>query len=330
MVNMTVLILGGAGYIGSNATDIFLNRGYDVAIIDNLSTGHIESVSKKARFYKGDIRDESFLRDVFEKEPNIEGIIHFCAHSIVAESVKKPLMYFDNNVGGAITLLKVMEEFDVNHIVFSSTAATFGSPEDAQISEITPQNPINPYGESKLMMETIMKWQSQASNMTYVALRYFNVAGAKSDGTIGEAHTCETHLIPLILQVAQEKRESIAIFGTDYPTPDGTCVRDYIDVTDLIDAHIRALEYLKSGNKSNQFNLGTANGYSNLEVLETARKVTGHSIPAVLGERRPGDPAKLIANSQKAKDVLGWQPKSSLEDIIESAWKWHSSHPNGY
>lgn len=327
---MTVLLLGGAGYIGSHATDMFLAQGYDVAIIDNLSTGHIESIPKDVRFYQGDIRDKSFLKSVFNQESDIEGVIHFCAHSLVAESIKQPLMYFNNNVGGAITLLEVMAEFDVKHIVFSSTAATFGSPDSELISEQTPQNPINPYGESKLMMETIMHWQSLASDMTYVALRYFNVAGAKSDGSIGEAHTCETHLIPIILQVAQNKRDQITIYGDDYPTPDGTCVRDYIHVTDLIDAHIKALEYLKAGEPSNQFNLGTTSGYSNLQVLETAREVTGHAIPAIIGEPRPGDPARLVADSQKANQILNWQPKQTLTDIITSAWAWHQSHPQGY
>ncbi len=259
---MTVLILGGAGYIGSHATDEFLARGYDVAVVDNLSTGHRAAVADKARFYQGDIRDKAFLTDVFTQEKNIEGVMHFCAYSLVSESMSKPLMYFENNVGGAMTLLDVMQDFDVKHIVFSSTAATFGIPEEMPITEKTPQNPINPYGESKLIMEKMMAWQASATDMTYVALRYFNVAGAKHDGSIGEAHKNETHLIPIILQVALGQRDKIMIYGDDYQTEDGTCVRDYIGMTDLIDAHIKSLEYLKAGGQSDAFNLGTKTGYS--------------------------------------------------------------------
>ncbi|MGM9886687.1 MAG: UDP-glucose 4-epimerase GalE, partial [Lactococcus sp.] len=237
---------------------------------------------------------------------------------------------FDNNVGGCITLLEVMEQFNVKHIVFSSTAATFGIPKESPISEKTPQNPINPYGESKLMMEKMMKWQSEATDMTYVALRYFNVAGASNDGHIGEAHKNETHLIPIILQVALGKRDFITIYGDNYNTPDGTCVRDYIDMEDLINAHIKALEYLKAGGKSDQFNLGSSHGYSNLEVLETARNVTGKEIPSQMGERRPGDPDSLVADSTKAGQILDWHVEHDLEHIIENAWRWHSGHPDGY
>ncbi|MCL2114120.1 MAG: UDP-glucose 4-epimerase GalE [Streptococcaceae bacterium] len=327
---MTVLVLGGAGYIGSHAVDILQTSGYDVAVVDNLVTGHAEAVPQAVRFYEGDVRNQDFLREVFRKETNIEGIMHFCAYSLVGESMQKPLKYFNNNVGGAQVILETMEEFDVKHIVFSSTAATFGIPEVSPISEITPQKPINPYGESKLIMEKMMKWQSTATDMTYVALRYFNVAGASNDGHIGEAHKNETHLIPIILQVALGKRDFITIYGNDYNTVDGTCVRDYIDMEDLIDAHIKALEYLKAGGKSDQFNLGSSQGYSNLEVLETARKVTGKKIPSKIGERRPGDPDELVADSAKAGEILHWQVKHGLEHIIENAWKWHSSHPEGY
>lgn len=256
--------------------------------------------------------------------------MHFCAYSLVGESMQKPLMYFNNNVGGAQVILETMEKFGIKHIVFSSTAATFGIPEESPISEKTPQKPINPYGESKLIMEKMMKWQSEATDMTYVALRYFNVAGAKHDGSIGEAHKNETHLIPLILQTALGQREFITIYGDDYNTPDGTCVRDYIDMEDLIEAHIKALEYLKAGGASDQFNLGSSKGYSNLEVLETARRVTGKEIPSQMGERRPGDPDMLVADSTKAGEILDWHVKNNLEYIIENAWKWHSSHPNGY
>lgn len=327
---MTVLVLGGAGYIGSHAVDTLQASGYDVAVVDNLATGHIEAVPSKVRFYEGDVRNRDFLHEVFRKETNIEGIMHFCAYSLVGESMQKPLKYFNNNVGGAQVILETMEEFNVKHIVFSSTAATFGIPETSPISETTPQKPINPYGESKLIMEKMMKWQSTATDMTYVALRYFNVAGASNDGHIGEAHKNETHLIPIILQVALGKRDFITIYGNDYNTVDGTCVRDYIDMEDLIDAHIKALEYLKAGGKSDQFNLGSSQGYSNLEVLETARKVTGKKIPSKIGERRLGDPDELVADSAKAAEILHWQVKHGLEHIIENAWKWHSSHPEGY
>ena len=327
---MTVLILGGAGYIGSHATDEFLARGYDVAVVDNLSTGHRAAVSDKARFYQGDIRDKAFLTDVFTQEKNIEGVMHFCAYSLVSESMTKPLMYFENNVGGAMTLLEVMQDFDVKHIIFSSTAATFGMPEVMPITENTPQKPINPYGESKLIMEKMMAWQASATDMTYVALRYFNVAGAKHDGSIGEAHKNETHLIPIILQVALGQRDKVMIYGDDYQTEDGTCVRDYIGMTDLIEAHIKALEHLKAGGQSDTFNLGTRTGYSNLQVLETARQVTGHAIPAEIGPRRIGDPDALVANSNKADKLLDWRPTESLTDIISNAWQWHQKHPHGY
>lgn len=328
---MTVLILGGAGYIGSIATRTLIEKDYDVAVIDNLSTGFLAAVDKNARFYKGSVCDIEFMRQVFMQEKKIEGIFHFAAFSIVGESMEKPLKYFDNNVYGALVCLKVMQEFDVKHIVFSSTAATFGISEVLPITEETPTNPINTYGQSKLMMEQMMKWQSQASKMTYVALRYFNVAGARSDGGLGEAHRCETHLIPIMLQVALGQRLKITIFGDDYQTPDGTNIRDYIHVEDLIDAHIKALEYLKKGGESDVFNLGSANGYSNQEVLTAARKITGHPIPAKIGARRLGDPDSLIASSKKAKKVLGWEVHfTSIEDIVASAWKWHQSHPKGY
>ncbi|GAX47151.1 UDP-glucose 4-epimerase GalE [Pseudolactococcus reticulitermitis] len=327
---MTVLVLGGAGYIGSHAVAMLVENGYDVAVVDNLVTGHREAIDASIRFYEGDVRDRAFLEKTFEIEKDIEGVMHFCAYSLVSESMEKPVMYFDNNVGGCLSILETMEKFDVKHIVFSSTAATFGMPEKSPISETTPQRPINPYGESKLMMEKMMAWQSQATDMTYVALRYFNVAGAKADGSIGEAHQHETHLIPIILQTALKQRDDITIFGDDYKTPDGTCIRDYIDMADLIDAHIKALEYLKAGGKSDQFNLGSSKGYSNLEVLETARRVTGQDIPSQMGDRRLGDPDELIADSRKATQVLGWQAKNGLETMISNAWKWQQSHPNGY
>lgn len=327
---MAILVLGGAGYIGSHAVDQLINKGYDVVVVDNLLTGHKQAIHKEARFYEGDVRDKQFLQHVFEKE-NIEGVIHFAASSLVGESVEKPLMYFNNNVYGMQILLEVMHEYDVKHIVFSSTAATYGEPEETPIRETTPKNPKNPYGESKLMMEKMMKWCDNAYGMKYVALRYFNVAGAKADATIGEDHDPETHLVPIILQVALGQRKELAIFGDDYETPDGTCIRDYVQVEDLIAAHILALEYLKAGNESNAFNLGSNHGYSVKEMLEAARKVTGKEIPAKIAPRRAGDPATLIAASDKAKEVLGWKPQyTDVKTIIQTAWDWHVSHPNGY
>lgn len=327
---MSILVLGGAGYIGSHAVDQLINQGYEVVVVDNLLTGHKEAIHKKAVFYEGDVRDAAFLRSVFEKE-TIEGVIHFAASSLVGESVEKPLKYFNNNVYGMQVLLEVMHEFGVNKIVFSSTAATYGEPKQSPITEELPTNPKNPYGESKLMMEKMMKWCDQAYGMKYVALRYFNVAGAKSDASIGEDHTPETHLVPIILQVALGQRKELKIFGDDYPTPDGTCIRDYVHVEDLIAAHILALEYLKKGNESNFFNLGSNNGYSVKEMLAAAREVTGKEIPAVIAPRRAGDPSTLVASSEKAKSILGWQPKyNDVKKIIETAWNWHVSHPNGY
>lgn len=327
---MSILVLGGAGYIGSHAVDQLINQGYEVVVVDNLLTGHKEAIHKKAVFYEGDVRDAAFLRSVFKKE-TIEGVIHFAASSLVGESVEKPLKYFNNNVYGMQVLLEVMHEFGVNKIVFSSTAATYGEPKQSPITEELPTNPKNPYGESKLMMEKMMKWCDQAYGMKYVALRYFNVAGAKSDASIGEDHTPETHLVPIILQVALGQRKELKIFGDDYPTPDGTCIRDYVHVEDLIAAHILALEYLKKGNESNFFNLGSNNGYSVKEMLAAAREVTGKEIPAVIAPKRAGDPSTLVASSEKAKSILGWQPKyNDVKKIIETAWNWHVSHPNGY
>ena len=327
---MSILVLGGAGYIGSHAVDQLINKGYKVVVIDNLLTGHRAAVHKEATFYEGDIRDKAFVTSVFEKEA-IEGVIHFAASSLVGESVEKPLKYFNNNVYGMQIVLEVMEAFDVKNIVFSSTAATYGEPEVSAIVEITPTNPKNPYGESKLMMEKMMKWCDNAYGMKYVALRYFNVAGAKRDATIGEDHTPETHLVPIILQVALGQREALSIFGDDYDTPDGTCIRDYVHVEDLIAAHILALEYLKAGNESNVFNLGSNNGYSVKEMLDAAREVTGKKIPAIVAPRRAGDPSSLVASSAKASEVLGWKPEyTDVKKIIETAWNWHVSHPNGY
>lgn len=327
---MTILVLGGAGYIGSHTVYELIDRGEDVVIIDNLETGHMDAVHPKARFYKGDIRDRAFLDSVFEKE-KIDAAIHFAANSLVGESMTNPLKYYDNNLCGTKVLLESMVAHGIDKIVFSSTAATYGEPEKLPILESDKTEPTNTYGETKLSMEKMFKWTSKAHNLRYVSLRYFNACGAHVSGTIGEDHNPETHLIPLILQVPNNKRKHISIFGDDYETKDGTCIRDYIHVTDLAQAHILAVEYLSKGNESNIFNLGNGVGFTVNEVIETARKVTGHPIPAVMDERRAGDPAQLIASSEKARTLLKWNPAhDSLEEIIASAWNWHKNHPNGY
>ncbi len=327
---MTVLILGGAGYIGSHTAYELIDKGEDVVIADNLQTGYIKAVHPKARFYKGDIKDKSFLDDLLKKE-KIDAVIHFAANSLVGESMTEPLKYYDNNLYGTMVLLKSMVENGIDKIVFSSTAATYGEPENIPILESDRTEPTNTYGETKLSMEKMFKWVSKAHNLRYVSLRYFNACGAHVSGEIGEAHNPESHLIPIILQVPNGKRETVSIFGDDYPTKDGTCIRDYIHVTDLAQAHILAVEYLRKGNPSDIFNLGNGIGFSVKEVIDTARKVTGHPIPAVVSPRRAGDPAQLIASSEKAKSVLGWKPEhADLEEIIATAWKWHKNHPDGF
>lgn len=327
---MAILVLGGAGYIGSHTVYELIDAGRDVVVADNLETGFRAAVHPKARFYEGDIRDRAFIDRVFDSE-QIEGVIHFAANSQVGESMVKPLKYYDNNLCGTKTLLESMVAHGVDKIVFSSTAATYGEPERVPIMEDDRTCPTNCYGETKLAMEHMMKWTSIAHGLRFVALRYFNACGAHASGAIGEAHNPETHLIPLILQVPNGQREKIAIFGEDYPTPDGTCIRDYIHVSDLAQAHILALDYLLAGNDNNVFNLGNGVGFSVKEVIEETRCVTGHPIPAKVEPRRAGDPAQLIASSQKAKDVLGWKPKyDDLHTIIDTAWKWHQAHPHGF
>ncbi|USS84752.1 UDP-glucose 4-epimerase GalE [Fructilactobacillus myrtifloralis] len=327
---MAVLVAGGAGYIGSHMVDRLINEGYDVVVADNLSTGHRAAIHPQARFYEGDTRDAHFLDNLFAQE-DIEAVIHMDAFSLVPESMQKPLKYFDNNVIGMIVLLEAMQRAGVKYVVFSSTAATYGNPERIPIHEADRKDPINPYGESKLMMEHIMKWVEQADGIHSVALRYFNAAGAKADGSIGEDHQPETHLIPIVLKVAAGQQEKLKIFGDDYDTPDGTNVRDYIHILDLADAHILAMEYLKQGNPSEVFNLGSSTGFSNREILEAARRVTGQTIPAEIAPRRGGDPDTLIADSHKAREVLGWKPQyDDVEEIIKTAWTWKQTHPHGY
>lgn len=327
---MAILVLGGAGYIGSHTVYELIDAGRDVVIADNLETGHIEAVHPKAKFYQGDIRNREFVDCVFESE-HIDGVIHFAANSLVGESMTNPLKYYDNNLCGTKVLLESMVAHGIDKIVFSSTAATYGEPERVPILETDKTEPTNCYGETKLSMEKMFKWVGKAHGLRFVSLRYFNACGAHVSGKIGEAHNPESHLIPLILQVPNGQREYISIFGDDYDTKDGTCIRDYIHVTDLAQAHILAMDYLMNGGESNIFNLGNGVGFTVKEVIDTALKVTGHPIPAKTTPRRAGDPAQLIASSEKARSVLGWHPEhADLEEIIATAWNWHKHHPHGF
>lgn len=324
------LVLGGAGYIGSHTVYELIDRGFEVSVIDNLETGHRAAVHPKARFYEGDIRDKEFLNGVFQKE-NADVVIHFAANSQVGESMTNPLKYYDNNVGGTLCLLQAMAEHSVKHIVFSSTAAVYGEPEHVPILETDRTLPTNCYGETKLAMERMFYWAEKAHGLRYVSLRYFNACGAHESAAIGEAHDPETHLIPIVLQVPNGKREYVSVFGDDYDTPDGSCLRDYIHVSDLASAHIKAAEYLINGGKSDIFNLGSGEGFSVKEIISQAEKAVGKAIPSKIAPRRPGDPARLVASSEKAKAVLGWQPRQEdIEKIISSAWRWHKEHPDGY
>ena len=321
---MRVFVAGGAGYIGSACTEYLLDRGYEVTVFDDLITGHIEAVDPRAKFIKANLADRENLKKVV-KEGNYDAIMHFAAFSLVGESMKNPSKYFNNNLANAINLADAAVEGGVKTFVFSSTAATFGEPKEIPIKEDAPQLPINPYGESKLCFEKVLNWYSKIYGLKYAALRYFNAAGATEK--YGEDHNPETHLIPILLQVAQGKREKAMLFGDDYDTPDGTCIRDYIHILDLAQAHEKALYAPKSGH----YNLGTGSGLSVMQILEAARKVTGHPIPAEVVPRRPGDPPRLIADSTRACQELGWKPQfENAEAIIASVWKWLQKHPNGY
>jgi len=317
-----ILIAGGAGYIGSHANKLLTERGYETVVLDNLVYGHRESV-RWGQFAEADLSDIDQIRAVFRKYP-IEAVMHFSAYAYVGESVTDPEKYYYNNVANTLNLLKVMREFKVGYFVFSSTCATYGVPQQTLLTESHPQVPINPYGETKLMVERILRDYSVAYGLNYVALRYFNAAGADVDAEIGEWHQPETHLIPLVLDAALGRREAIDIYGTDYPTPDGTCVRDYIHVTDLSDAHILALEYLKKGGASTAFNLGNGTGFSVRQVIETVEQVTAKKIAVREVPRRPGDPPVLVGSNALARETLGWEPRlHELPVIIETAWKWH-------
>jgi UDP-glucose 4-epimerase len=321
---LKVLVTGGAGYIGSICVEELLQRGDEVVVFDNLSEGHRNSIDHRATFMQGDLLDpKSISLAIRTSRP--DAVMHFAANALVAESMQNPYKYFHNNVYGGLNLLHAMVENGVNRIVFSSTCATFGTPDRIPIAEDAEQNPINPYGESKLMFEKILRWFDQIHGLTFVILRYFNVAGASEK--FGEHHRLETHLIPRVLQVALDRSPHAEIYGTDFPTPDGTCIRDYIHVLDLASAHILAL----STPKSDSFNLGTGGGTSVREVIDACRKVTGHPIPAVEKPRRQGDPPRLVASSEKAKEKLGWMPQfENIEAIVRSAWRWHTAHPDGY
>ena len=320
---MAILVVGGAGYIGSHAVRALQRAGRDVVVFDNFEKGHPEAVAGVPVF-KGDLRRPDDVRAVF-KQHAIEAVMHFSAYSLVGESMQYPERYYENNVGGTLNLVSAMRQAGIKYFIFSSTAATYGEPHYVPIDEAHPTLPTNVYGETKLTIERMLGWFDTIYGLKSVRLRYFNAAGADPDGDIGELHDPETHLIPIVLQAALGDRDSIAVYGTDYDTPDGTCVRDYIHVNDLADAHIRALDYLEAGNPSDVFNLGNGSGHSVRQIIDIARAVTGRDINVTYAGRRPGDPATLIASSAKAMRVLGWQPKlHDIETIIKTAWAWHS------
>ncbi len=321
-----ILIIGGAGYIGSVAVETLINSGYQVIVFDNLEKGHRDAVHPSARFIEGDLRDAAVVESVFSSN-QIQAVMHFGAYSLVGESMIDPDKYFSNNVVGGHILLNAMRDHEVGRIVFSSTAATYGQPKESPIKEESRTEPINPYGRSKLAFEFMLKSYEEAYGIKHAVLRYFNAAGASE--AFGEDHDPETHIIPLTLQVALGQREHIGIFGTDFDTPDGSCVRDYIHIRDLAEAHRLALEYIRD--QSITCNLGNGLGFSVREVIETCREVSGHPIPAVETDRRPGDPAHLTASADRARKNLKWEPQiPELKDIVESAWQWHKKHPNGY
>ncbi len=323
-----ILITGGAGYIGSHVVKELLRRGHQPIVYDNLQTGHRKAVNR-ADLIEADLADERKLRETFENFP-IHSVMHFAADSQVGESLENPLKYFNNNLRNSLKLIETMIEFNVKKFVFSSSASVYGEPREVPIPEGHPCLPINPYGETKWIFEKILQKLSEEGKLDFISLRYFNAAGADPDGGIGEDHSPETHLIPIAIKAAMEGKP-VPIFGTDYDTPDGTCIRDYIHVTDLAGAHILALERLDSGGPSRIYNLGNGNGYSVREVIETVRKVTGLKVAAIEAPRRAGDPARLVASSEKIKRELGWVPQyPALETIIETAWQWHRKHPKGY
>jgi UDP-glucose 4-epimerase len=327
---MNILVTGGAGYIGSHAVQRLVRDGHHVAVVDNLYRGHRAAVPAEAAFYEADLRDTQTMRDVLRRE-RIEGVLHFAALAYVGESVHDPLGYYDNNSAGSLSLLRAMEAEEVERLVFSSTCATYGEPEALPIHEGLPQHPINPYGRSKLVVEYVLKdYAAARPGFAFAALRYFNVAGCALDGSIGEDHTPESHLIPLVLLAALGRRPALTIFGDDYDTPDGTCIRDYIHVVDLVDAHVAVLNALQPGDQR-FYNLGIGKGISVREIIDAARRVTGREIPVQVGPRRAGDPAVLYADAGKIARELGWRAQlTDLDAIIETAWRWFQAHPDGY
>ena len=321
---MKILVVGGAGYIGSICTELLLDAGHSVAVFDNLTEGHRRAVDERAEFIEGDLSVREQIEDAL-RSSGADAVMHFAASALVGESMTNPSKYFRNNVANGLNLLDAMVATGVKRLVFSSTCATFGPPERVPIDETLPQRPINPYGESKLMFERILRWYDEIHGLTFVALRYFNAAGASEK--FGEDHRTESHLIPNVLRVALGQRTHVEIYGTDYETPDGTCIRDYIHIIDLSQAHLLALNAPKSA----FYNIGTGGGSSVREVIDTCRAVTGHEIPVVEKQRRAGDPPRLIAASAKIKSELGWEPRfQELRAIVESSWKWHQKFPNGY
>ena len=325
---MNVLVTGGAGFIGSVTVDALLSQGYEVAIVDNLSRGHRGSVPEGVPFYHGDVADVELIERILD-ERDVDACIHFAANAYPGESVTEPAMYFDNNLRKSLVLLEIFRRRKMNKLVFSSTCAAFGEPEYLPIDEKHPQRPPSPYGWSKMVFERALESYDRAYGFKFVALRYFNACGATMDK--GEDHEPETHLLPLILWTAMGRRKVLKIFGTDYPTPDGTCIRDYVHVSDLAQAHLRALDYLNNGGESDVFNLGNGNGFSVKECIAAVERVTGLPVSVEDAERRPGDASHLVADSAKAASVLGWQPKiTSMDDIIESSWEWFKANPDGY
>ena len=325
---MRILVVGGAGYIGSHTLRLLARAGHDVWAYDNLIFGHRAAVPT-GRLLVGDLHERPLLEQALA-EHKIDAVVHFAAFAQVGESVTDPAKYYRNNIVGSLSLLEAMRSVGVRKIVFSSTTATYGVPKRIPITEAEPQKPINPYGYSKLVVEQALADYAHAYGFSYAALRYFNASGASPDGDIGEDHTPETHLIPLVLQVALGQRPHITVFGNDYPTPDGTCIRDYIHVDDLADAHLRALNLLEPGTTL-KLNLGTGRGHSVREVIDACRRATGHAIPEQLGARREGDPPELVADSTAARRVLGWSPQfTTIDSIVATAWKWHDAHPHGY
>ena len=327
---MNILVTGGAGYIGSHAVHKLIEAKHNVFVLDNLSYGHAKAIPDGVPFFHVDLAETDRMETIL-RENKIDAVMHFAALISVGESVRQPIRYYRNNTAGALSLLEAMQRTGVKRFVFSSTAATYGEPDEVPIYEATKQSPINPYGRSKWFVEQILKDVAVADpQFAFVAFRYFNVAGAIADASIGEDHLPETHLIPLVLFAAMGKRDSITVFGTDYPTTDGTCIRDYVHVEDLVAAHVLGIEALRDGD-ARFYNLGIGRGYSVREILDAAHRATGKEIPTVYGVRRDGDPAKLFANSEKVQNELGWKPQwTDVDAVIASAWRWHTEHPDGY